>query len=156
MSDKPANDLKEVLKWSDKEIMKDLRSQKKDRMEKVLTGLSGSATMNNANFVQFGSYTGTSITSTSSWNALGEKKIVSVTVKEITIEIVYRQQSFITYTSGTISINNSYQYQNYNPDRVWKEIYGLKDGKMTLLEVVTGKIIPEQHIPESIEFDDEE
>lgn len=76
------------------------------------------------------------------------KQLVDVQVKDITIEIIYRQSPNFTYCGGF----------NYStpPDHVWKEIYGLKDGRMTLLQVVQGKHIQAQHIPESFEFDDEE
>ncbi len=42
------------------------------------------------------------------------------------------------------------------PDRIWKEIYGLKDGKMTLLEIINGKHNLGYNVPESFEFDDDE
>lgn len=89
--------------------------------------------------------TGTSTTSFS-WPAYGEKRLVGVDVKNITIEIVYRQSSNITYASN--------YFNSSPPDRVWKEIYGLKDGKMSLLQIIEGKHIQEQHIPESIEFEE--
>jgi hypothetical protein len=59
--------------------------------------------------------------------------------------LVYRQQAHYSYSS-----NMPIQV----PDKVWKEIYGLKDGRMTLLEVVNGKHTPAYNIPESYEFEE--
>jgi hypothetical protein len=76
-----------------------------------------------------------------------DKKIIDVQVKEITIEISYRESPNFTYCG---------YYNSTPPDRVWKEIYGLKDGRMTLLKVVQGKHNQAQHIPESFEFDEDQ
>lgn len=91
--------------------------------------------------------TGTSTTSSLAWSMYGEKRLVRVDVKNTTIEIIYRQSSNIAYAIAGY-LNSS------PPDRVWKEIYGLKDGKMSLLQTVEGKHIQARHIPESIEFDE--
>ena len=85
-------------------------------------------------------------TSTYQFDGYGAKQLIGAYVKETTIELAYRQQSNITYTGWP---------GQTAPDRVWKDVYGLKDGKMTLLKVVQGKHIQAQQIPESFEFDDE-
>ena len=75
-----------------------------------------------------------------------DKKVINVEIKDITIEISYRESPTFTY-----AIHGS---NSTPPDRVWKEIYGLKDGKMTLLEIVKGKHITAKQIPEHFVFDD--
>lgn len=127
------------------------------RIDDIIGGsvTNTTAGINNANFVQVQGHgitwaSGTS--TTSSWNPqmYGEKRIISVIVKEITIEISYRQSINYTYTIST----GIYGYCS-SPDRVWKEIYGLKDGRMTLLEVVQGKHQQAYHVEESFIFDDD-
>ena len=39
------------------------------------------------------------------------------------------------------------------PDKVWKEIYGIKDGKLARLEIIEGKHTPRSINPEKIEFE---
>ena len=41
------------------------------------------------------------------------------------------------------------------PDTVWKEIYGIKDGKLALLEKIQGTHTPRSINPEKIEFENE-
>jgi hypothetical protein len=41
------------------------------------------------------------------------------------------------------------------PDKVWKEVYGVKDGKLCLLETKEGKHIPRSINNERIVFDEE-
>jgi hypothetical protein len=77
----------------------------------------------------------------------GDKILVSATVKETTIELLYRQEARYTYNTSTFMPIKT-------PDKIWKEIYGLKDGRMTLLEVVSGKHIPAYNVPESYEFEE--
>jgi hypothetical protein len=36
--------------------------------------------------------------------------------------------------------------------RVWREVYGVKDGKLALLKTVEGQIIPASKIPESFKW----
>jgi len=76
-----------------------------------------------------------------------EKRLIKVEVKETTIEIAYRESPNFTYCLG--------YGNNTPPDRVWKEVYGLKDGKMTLLEVIKGTHHQAYNVSESFEFDDE-
>ena len=38
------------------------------------------------------------------------------------------------------------------PDRIVKEVYGAKDGKVVLLRTVEGKHFPAEQVPERIEF----
>lgn len=84
---------------------------------------------------------------TATFNIYGQKEVINVEIKETTIVIAYREHPNYTY-----AIN----YNNIQPaDRVWKEVYGLKDGKMTLLEVIHGKHTPSHNVQETIEFDDE-
>lgn len=40
------------------------------------------------------------------------------------------------------------------PDTVWKEIYGVEDGKLTLLKTIQGKHVKQQVIKEHYIFDD--
>lgn len=101
--------------------------------------------MNNNTIFTSGNNSITLTTSTS--GMYGEKRLIDVKVKETTIEISYRQSPNFTYCGG---------FSSTPPDRVWKEVYGLKDGKMTLLKAVEGKHVQAQHIPESFEFDEDQ
>ncbi len=84
---------------------------------------------------------------TSTFNMYSFKEVIKVDIKETTIVIAYREKPNFTY-----AVN----YINSSPaDRIWKEVYGLKDGKMTLLEVIHGKHTPAHNVEETLEFDDE-
>jgi hypothetical protein len=41
------------------------------------------------------------------------------------------------------------------PDTVWKEIYGVEDGKLTLLKTIQGSHIPQHVVPETYKFEDD-
>lgn len=76
-----------------------------------------------------------------------DKRLLNVVIKDITIEILYRESPMYAYT--IVGANST------QPDRIWKEIYGLSNGKMTLLEVVQGKHVLAYSVPESFVFDDD-
>ena len=38
--------------------------------------------------------------------------------------------------------------------KVWKEVYGVVDGRIKLIEKINGRVIPEETIPEHIDWDD--
>jgi hypothetical protein len=40
------------------------------------------------------------------------------------------------------------------PDKVWKEIYGVKDGKIVLLKTVNGRHEPAKRLDERFIFED--
>jgi len=42
-----------------------------------------------------------------------------------------------------------------NPEKTWKEIYGIKDGKLCLLKKVEGVITPGYYVEEKVEFPEE-
>lgn len=90
--------------------------------------------------------------STTVFDGYGEKQLINVIVKDLTIEIVYRRICMFTYTSIT-SISTG-GLASSNPDQIFKEIYGFRDGKMKLLNVIYGKHIPKQYIEESYEFEE--
>jgi hypothetical protein len=99
--------------------------------------------------------TGTSSSSSSSISSMwqyNEKEIIGFKVCETTVAVSYRQRSNSTYTVAIYRTDGNYSV----PDRIWKEIYGLKDGRMTLLEVIQGRHVASYQVPESFEFDDEE
>jgi len=62
------------------------------------------------------------------------------------IELVFRQKSNLMYACNP---------PRPAPDKVWKEIYGVEDGKIKLLKTIEGKHTPPQYIQEEIKFDDE-
>lgn len=111
---------------------------------------NGMFTVNASNGLAF--TTGTSTTSISSMWQYIEKEIIGFEVRETTIAVSYRQKSNSSFTVAIYRTDGNYSV----PDRVWKEIYGLKDGRMTLLEVIQGKHRQSYQVPESFEFDDEE
>jgi len=77
-----------------------------------------------------------------------EKEVKDVIVTEETIEIIYVQRAKFMYTT-TLTL-----YSNNSCDRTYKEIYGSRDGKLTLLKTVQGVIVPPKTIGESYEFKD--
>jgi hypothetical protein len=113
--------------------------------------LNGNKIVSAQNFVN----TWGATTSTATYSPYGDKELLKVEVKDITVEISYKQKALYSYTINNNTGGAQCASSNNPLDRVWKEIYGLKDGKMTLLQVVQGKVVPAQYIPESIEFDDE-
>lgn len=143
--------------WSKKEIIDDL---KKQRMEKIKlegkSGITSNGGMKQSNATNFVNTWGAS-TTTSTYSPYGDKELIKVEVKDITVEISYKQKALYSYTNNNIHLGIAQNACSNTPiDRVWKEIYGLKDGRMTLLQIVNGKHVPAQYIPESYEFDDEE
>jgi hypothetical protein len=74
-----------------------------------------------------------------------DTKVMSFKFDEIsqTIEVTFRTPSHGIYVSipgGPV------------PDKVWKEIYGIKDGKIALLEIVEGIHIPLRIVDEKFSF----
>lgn len=83
------------------------------------------------------------------------KSVVDVQVDVETIQITYIRRAMYSYTT----INNTFtiggpQQEVHNPDIVFKEIYGVRDGKLTLLKTVHGRVIPPK-LEETYEFDEE-
>ena len=64
-----------------------------------------------------------------------------------TIEVVYREPSNIVYTS--------YPPQP-SPDKVWKEVYIVVDGVITLADTIEGTHTPSYSVGESITFNTKE
>jgi hypothetical protein len=58
-----------------------------------------------------------------------------------------------TTINSTITIAGGAQ-QVHNLDRVFKEVYGVVDGKLTLIKTIDGRIVPPT-LEESYEFDEE-
>lgn len=88
------------------------------------------------------------------WDAYEPKKVVDVKVTNEVIEITYIQRAKFTYTT-TINVSIGSRYQITNNDRVFKEIYGCSDGKLTLLKTVNGRINP-PILEETYDFEGEE
>lgn len=59
------------------------------------------------------------------------------------IIVIFRQQTGYVYPED-----------GGPPDKVWKEIYGVKDGKIVLLKTVEGKHVPAQWVEEKIILDE--
>jgi hypothetical protein len=89
-------------------------------------------------------------TNTYVYNPYHPATVVDVQVTSETIEITYIKRVMYTYTTyNNISVGNSFDVNN--SDNVYKEIYGVKNGKLTLLNTVYGKIIPPK-LKETYEF----
>lgn len=70
--------------------------------------------------------------------------IQSVTpTAENTLEVVRRVKPDFTY---------AVYHNSTPPDSIYKDIYGVVDGKLTLIEIKVGKHTPQHVVPESIEF----
>ena len=161
---------KKDLNWSDEAILEDLKNQRNERSATDKTditlqnGLSANGTgmVGNSN-VQYihtndPDYSGLNLGIASStsymWDAYEPKKAVDVKVTNEVIEITYIQRAKFTYTT-TINVSIGTRYQTANNDRVFKEIYGCSDGKLTLLKTVNGRINP-PILEETYDFDGEE
>ena len=82
-----------------------------------------------------------------------EKTLVDVRVTEETIELKYIKRAKATYTQTSFTIAGG--MSSYTPDLAIKEIYGVRDGKLTLLKTVNGRVHPPYEVSETLEFDDE-
>lgn len=60
-----------------------------------------------------------------------------------TIEVVFREVSNMVYASNP---------PQSAPDKVWKEIYSVVGGVITLTETIQGTHTPPQYVEESITF----
>jgi hypothetical protein len=60
------------------------------------------------------------------------------------IEVVFREPN-----------NEIYDIGRPIPDKVWKEIYGVVDGKITLLKTINGRHEPSHPVKEKITFPEE-
>jgi hypothetical protein len=64
-----------------------------------------------------------------------------------TIEVVFRESSDIFFTTNP---------PRPAPDRVWKEVYSVVDGVITLTETIEGTHTPSHYVEESITFNTKE
>jgi hypothetical protein len=64
-----------------------------------------------------------------------------------TIEVVFRESSDIVYATNP---------PRPAPDRVWKEVYSVVDGVITLTQTVEGTHTPSHYVEETITFNTEE
>lgn len=80
-------------------------------------------------------------------NMYSPKKLIDVEVNNETIMITYVQRAMFSYTT---TYNTTYN-KTRTEDRVFKEIYGVKDGKLVLLNTIYGVIIPPK-LEETYEF----
>lgn len=77
----------------------------------------------------------------------GTKQVVSFNFNKETqqIEVLFRQSTNMTFPNGKES-----------SDKVWKEIYGVKENQLLLIEVIDGKHTPAYYVDEVIEFEQKE
>ena len=68
-------------------------------------------------------------------------KNVNLYLDKNQIEIIYQESSIWVYCNGQSP-----------PDKVWKEIYGVVDGKITPIKTAYGKHIPSRIVDESIDW----
>lgn len=77
----------------------------------------------------------------SSLNSHYQETVESAVMVDGRLEIVKRS---ISYPSAIPALHCWLSPCDWSRRRVWKEIYGVKDGKLLLLETIEGKIIPVQ------------
>lgn len=83
------------------------------------------------------------------------KELNDVIVTEETIEIIYVQRAKYRYSTYTITIGGNQSNNGYQPlDRTFKEVYGSRDGRLTLLKTVEGKVTPAHTVEESFKFEE--
>ena len=77
-----------------------------------------------------------------------DKKVINFLFNQEnnTIEVTYRQPSMFVPVENLL---------NEAPDKVWKEIYGVKDNKIQLIKTIEGRHMPGHYVEERIEFDEE-
>lgn len=64
-----------------------------------------------------------------------------------TIRVVFREASNFIYTSNP---------PQSAPDKVWKEVYAVVDGVITLVDTIQGTHTPARYVEESITFNTNE
>lgn len=79
--------------------------------------------------------------SESSLNLYYKETVESVALVNGQLEIVKRSASYPVYVPAVACWPNNCDLRS---QRVWKEVYGVKDGKLILLETIEGKIVPAQ------------
>lgn len=72
---------------------------------------------------------------------MSNESIIRLDLVDGKIEVIRRIKSNSVYGNGTPV-----------PDGIYKDIYGVKDGELFLLETIKGKHIPTKVIHESFEF----
>jgi hypothetical protein len=82
------------------------------------------------------------------------KTLVDAVVDEETITLTYVQRAKYEFTTYNHTLTLGAQFKYRNSDLVFKEIYGVRDGKLTLLKTINGRIVPPT-LTESYEFDEE-
>ena len=93
-----------------------------------------------------GSPTCTIIDSTSDiFTTIGQEEIISVDLKDNQLIVVKKIESMATYMSNP---------PNPIPDEVWKEVYGVVDGKIKLIKRINGRHIPRRFIEETYKFEE--
>ena len=87
-------------------------------------------------------------------NIVCAERLISVEVKGNTIEIVKHKgcPPNSMHLVGYVCLSEPCDFTAHY---IWKEIYGVKDGKLTLLQRVEGKIIPKRYEDERIEWPNE-
>jgi hypothetical protein len=81
---------------------------------------------------------------TTNFSPYHPKELKDVIVTPETIEIIYVQRAMYSYTQSNYS---------YSSDITFKEIYGCKEGALTLIKTEYGKVVPPREVPETYEFD---
>lgn len=114
--------------------------------------LSGTSSANAYNTTTNINYLNGISNTTANFSPYYPKELKDVIVTPETIEIIYVQRAMYSYTQSTFTIGGN--YQSYTPDITFKEIYGCKDGALTLIKTVYGKVIPPREVPETFEFDE--
>lgn len=125
-------------------------------LEGTLTGNAAITTTGTSSSAMFNTTTNWDLNglanTTANLNPYYPKELKDVIVTPETIEIIYVKRAMYTYTQSTFTIGGN--YQSYTPDITFKEIYGCKDGALTLIKTVYGRVIPPREVPETFEFDE--
>lgn len=82
-------------------------------------------------------------------DSYGIKELVNVVVDSETITIFYKRAPTYSYTTW----NGISSTTSPLPQAI-KEIYGVKDGKLTLIKTVVGVVKPAYNVPEHMDFDE--
>lgn len=73
--------------------------------------------------------------------------IKTVYLKDGKLEVIKREPSNQCY-----AVYRTDGRSTQVPDKVWKEIYGVKDGKIVLEQTIDAEVIPEKYTPEVLSF----
>lgn len=82
-----------------------------------------------------------------------EAVIIDTIIKEDCIEILYKAEPNASYNNSIITAYSEGQDSPPVKAKIWKDVYGVSDGKFGKIKTIEGVYTPEQVIAEDYSFD---